>query len=376
MSGTTRHLFAEGNTARGLYSLYESAFRGLRHVIVLQGEPGTGKSSLIRRIADDMSGRGQRLELFHSPRDPETLDGLIATDLRIGVVDGAAFADAETALPETAVQTFDFGEAVDAERLADRREEIANLLERIDTEHQGAYECFQRALRVHDEWEQIYIGNMSFEKADRIVEELMAELFGASGQGTNEAGGIRHLFLGAATPQGAVDYVPNITESASKRIFIKGRPGSGKSTMLKKLAAEAEKRRFHVEMFHCGFDPNSIDMVIVPELGTAIFDSTAPHEHNPSREGDEILDMYERTMEPGTDERYSEQLARVKSEYSAAMKQATSCLAAAYSLRLRLRAVYGNATDYTVADRIGGQVLKEIERLAGKAYNESAGVSG
>ena len=43
-------------------------------------------------------------------------------------------------------------------------------------------------------------------------------------------------------------------------------------------------------------------MVIVRELGFAIFDSTAPHEYFPSREGDEIIDMYALIVTPGTDE--------------------------------------------------------------------------
>ena len=34
---------------------------------------------------------------------------------------------------------------------------------------------------------------------------------------------------------------------------------------------------FDVEIYHCGFDPHSLDMVIVREVGIAIFDSTSPH---------------------------------------------------------------------------------------------------
>ena len=44
---------------------------------------------------------------------------------------------------------------------------------------------------------------------------------------------MKHRFLGAATPKGAVDFVPNLTEGLPHRYFIKGPPGPGKSTMLK-----------------------------------------------------------------------------------------------------------------------------------------------
>lgn len=47
----------------------------------------------------------------------------------------------------------------------------------------------------------------------------------------------------------------------------------------KKIAAAAESRGFDVEMYHCGFDPESIDMVLVRELKFCVFDSTNPHEY-------------------------------------------------------------------------------------------------
>ncbi|MBL1704179.1 hypothetical protein ELE02_33765, partial [Klebsiella pneumoniae] len=147
-----------------------------------------------------------------------------------------------------------------------------------------------------------------FNKANELTDELIQKLF------TNEGGKqstVKHRFLGAATPKGAVDFVPNLTEGLPQRYFIKGRPGSGKSTMLKKLAKVAEEKGFDVEVYHCGFDPNSLDMVIVRELGFAIFDSTAPHEYFPSRGGDEIIDMYDLIVAPGTDEKYATEIRDV-----------------------------------------------------------------
>ena len=49
-------------------------------------------------------------------------------------------------------------------------------------------------------------------------------------------------------------------------------------------------------------------MVIVRELGFAIFDSTSPHEYYPDSTwpADEIVDMYERCITPGTDEQHHE----------------------------------------------------------------------
>ena len=94
------------------------------------------------------------------------------------------------------------------------------------------------ALAVHDEWEEVYIANMDFEKLNALTEKLKWTFFGDIF--LNKQSDVRHRFLGAATPVGAVDHVANLTEGIRKRYFLKGRPGSGKSTLLKKLASAAE----------------------------------------------------------------------------------------------------------------------------------------
>ncbi len=175
---------------------------------------------------------------------------------------------------------------------------------------------------------------------------------------------MKHRFLGAATPKGAVDFVPNLTEGLPHRYFIKGRPGSGKSTMLKKLAKVAEEKGFEVEVYHCGFDPNSLDMVIVRELGFAIFDSTAPHEYFPSREGDEIIDMYALIVTPGTDEKYAEEIRDVSIQYKAKMNEAMSFLAKAKSVRDKLERIYIAAMDFSKVDAYKEEIQKEFERIA------------
>jgi hypothetical protein len=243
------------------------------------------------------------------------------------------------------------------------KNKIQRFTYQINQLFQKAYSTFNEALEIHDDWEKIYINSMDFTKADQLTNKLITAFLGK--MKLNKKSDIRHRFLGAATPMGAVDFVPNLTEDISKRYFIKGRPGSGKSTMLKKLAAAAEERGVDAEIYHCGFDPNSLDMVIFRELGIAIFDSTAPHEYFPSRDGDEIIDMYELLIAPKTDELYAEIIERITAKYKEKMAEATSYLAKAKELHDKLEAIYISAMDFTVVEEIQNQIAEQIRELAG-----------
>jgi hypothetical protein len=203
---------------------------------------------------------------------------------------------------------------------------------------------------------------MDFAEANKLTEELAERLFEL--RTLAKPAKVRHMFFGAATPQGAVDYIQDLTADVAKRYFIKGRPGSGKSTMLKKLAAIAEDLGFDTEVYHCGFDPDSLDMLLFPERSIAIFDSTAPHEYFPDRYTDEIVDMYARAIVPGTDEKHADELAAIRARYSGKMKEATSCLAEAKALHDELVAIYKAATDYKKAEAITQDVLAKILKQA------------
>ncbi|MCQ6274524.1 PRK06851 family protein [Bacillus sp. V3B] len=362
MSGKIIQYFAGGNTARGFYSLFDSNLQKLDRIFILKGGPGTGKSTLMKEIGKGWCEKGYNIEYLHCSSDPDSIDGVIIPSLCVGVVDGTAPHVIEPKIPGAVEEYVNLGEAWNSEELASQKNRVSDLSQEISDAFQMAYNTFAEALRVHDKWEKIYIESMDFEKADELTNQLIGSFYGKVT--LNKQSKIYHRFLGAATPIGAVDFVPNLTSDLHKRYFIKGRPGSGKSTMLKKIAAEGEKHGFDLEVYHCGFDPHSLDMIIIRELSLAIFDSTAPHEYFPSRDGDEIIDMYGTVIDAGTDEIFADQIEEVRSAYKAKMDKAIGFLAKAKSLRDELEAIYVRSMDFTIVDKHKEKIQKEILRLS------------
>ncbi|MGL4344395.1 MAG: hypothetical protein ACRCTE_04290 [Cellulosilyticaceae bacterium] len=103
----------------------------------------------------------------------------------------------------------------------------------------------------------------------------------------SQSGRIKHVFPASNTPSGFHSYFSYMLpqEQAKKIYCIKGGPGTGKSSFMKKIGNYASEHGLDAEFHHCSSDPNSLDGVVIPSLGIAILDGTAPHIVDPITPG-------------------------------------------------------------------------------------------
>lgn len=91
-------------------------------------------------------------------------------------------------------------------------------------------------------------------------------------------GNATHFFLGANSGLGFQNLFGRFCEEYYYDLLVlKGGPGVGKSTMMKKIGAAMEERGEQVEYLHCSGDPDSLDGICVPRIKTAVVDGTSPH---------------------------------------------------------------------------------------------------
>lgn len=102
------------------------------------------------------------------------------------------------------------------------------------------------------------------------------------------------LFAGANSGRGFVSFYGELFERDEiERIYIlKGGPGTGKSSFMKRAAAFSEDRGYGVERYYCSSDPSSLDAVLI-DGRIVILDGTAPHvmEANVAGARDEIINL-------------------------------------------------------------------------------------
>lgn len=108
---------------------------------------------------------------------------------------------------------------------------------------------------------------------------------------------IAKYFAAANTYRGFKSYFDRVFSSPDyDRIYVlKGGPGTGKSSFMKKASALFYDRGYLIEEIYCSSDPDSLDGVIA-KFGNkkiAILDGTAPHERDAVIPGaiDEIINL-------------------------------------------------------------------------------------
>jgi len=176
--------------------------------------------------------------------------------------------------------------------------------------------------------------------------------FGGIGMPNGKA---RHMFPGGNTSKGFYSYYDNVLpQENAKRIFIlKGGPGVGKSTFMRKVAEAMCEKGFSIEYMHCSSDPNSLDGVVFPDIQVAMLDGTAPHMVDPQNPGavDEIINLGQFWREEGITEN-KDKILSINQEIGRYFARAYRYIQAAYSIYRDNEVIYGLAMDHGKANII------------------------
>lgn len=358
MAAKICNYYAGSNSARGFVSYFEDNIHGIDNLYILKDGSEKDKSLLMKKMGINWFIKGYDIEYIHCPFDENEVEAVIIPALSTAVVDGDSKHIAETRSLGLQGEVVSLTSEGSGRVLSINEDLILQMKSKIQEYYKSAYEQLQTALSIHDEWEKIYIDNIDFDKLNGIADASINKLFG--NLSLRKEGIIKNRFFGGSTYKGAVNFVMDLTKDIGKRYFIKGRPGSGKSTYLGKIASAAQERGFDVEVYHCSFDPQSLDMVIVRELDFTVFDSTAPHEFQPTRNSDEVIDIYDLAIAPGTDEKYRDELASIKDKYKKAIDSGISFLAKAKELQDLIQAAIAEKTNPEAIDKIYSDLIDKL----------------
>lgn len=176
-------------------------------------------------------------------------------------------------------------------------------------------------------------------------------------------GRVRHLFPGGNTSLGFFSYYDNIiTQEEANRIFIiKGGPGVGKSTFMKRIGEKMQDMEYDVEYLHCSSDNNSLDGVKIPNLKIAFMDGTAPHVVDPKSPGavDEILNFGEFWDAEGI-RAHKEKIIQVNKEIRYIFSRAYKYLKAAYTIYEGSASIHSEALNKGEINKLAAELINDL----------------
>jgi len=98
---------------------------------------------------------------------------------------------------------------------------------------------------------------------------------------------VKAQFPGAMGPEGFISCFDHLLDDQFLRrmIILKGGPGVGKSTFMRRMHAALTANGEYSTLYFCSGDPDSLDAVAIKDQGILILDGTAPHIVDPKIPG-------------------------------------------------------------------------------------------
>ncbi len=296
-----RHLFAGVNSPKGFFSRFDriAPDKECKKKVYIKGGPGTGKSTLMKTLADKAAEEGYDVELFHCSSDSDSIDGVFIPDLKSAVVDATPPHNCDPQFPGINGEIFNAAEFINSDKLHKNSSEIFELTTLKRNAFGKTYNYLSAAAYVLADINEIYRRSMlergieleSFRAISKYIPDILMP----------KQTKIRRLFASAICPDGFVNYLDTIFKGLCT-VTVKGHYGA--HILLKKIAETAAERGFLVEAFFCPMFPAyKTEHVIIKDLKVAF--TTYNHYHH--FQGSEVIDLdeYMKEIPEKTDEAWT-----------------------------------------------------------------------
>lgn len=258
--------FMGANSPDGFYSFYSELNepKKERRSFLIKGGAGTGKSSVMRKIAETFSEKESLTELIHCSSDPDSLDGVILHSAGCSVIDATLPHSVEPRFPGGFQTVINLCEYFDEEKLESRLTEIVRLQEENADCHKkcrGLLKCADILLKDNARQVEEFT---DFEKINSQALKICRRELKKTCRG-----GIEHKrLLSAVTNQGVVCYWETAQRLCPRIYLLRDEYGVSSSAMLGVIRLYALSGGYEVFCCYCPLTPGGkLEHIFIPSLG-------------------------------------------------------------------------------------------------------------
>lgn len=357
LSGTSPCFFLGANTPKGFYSLFDELYSPQDGWVlyIIKGGPGTGKSSLMKKVAATAEKKGLYCERIYCSSDPNSLDAVIIPRLKVSIADGTSPHVLEPKFPGVSEVTVDLGEYRNDKLLRENREEIISATQANSFEHKKCIDFLEAVAGVDRDINKIAILSLNGTKLENFTLRLSEKIFPASSQ---REGKMYRRFISALTPNGMTLFYDSISSLASKVWVLEDDLASASQYILKFLTSAALNNGHDCFACLCPMNPKSkIEHLIIPDLDIAFFTSNRFHPYeNDGYKSVNCRRFYD-------DDKLKDHRSRLLFDRKAKdelLKEAVSHLEKAKSVHDDLEKFYISAMDFNALNKASDKLCENI----------------
>lgn len=269
MKNNPINYFLGCSSPEGFVSFFSElySFDGKWHPYIIKGGPGTGKSSLMKRIAFELEKRDYTAERIHCSSDPDSLDGVICRELHFSIADGTSPHVIEPKYPGAVETIINLGDFWNGSLLFEKSKEIMDVTRQNQLCHSRCARFLSAAGKVRWDTQKICEDAVLEYKIHAYADRFSKRRFSKKGK---IPGSERKIFISAVTPQGIKFYNETVSAYAGEIIEVDDKTNLVSGLLFEEIKNLAVKNGYAVISCFCPLAPHGFpEHIIIPELSLA-----------------------------------------------------------------------------------------------------------
>lgn len=349
--------FLGSNSPKGFNSKFDQLFNyedGSR-CILIKGGPGTGKSTVLKKIAAALDAKGLSTELIYCTADADSLDAVTTEDMKFSAVDATLPHAAEAKYPGAYEEVFDLSRFWDKAVLKKNEKAIKELFNQNRELHTLARKYISAAAELLEDAAKLSLATISPEKVAASATRICKREFGKRNR---RQGREKLRFLSAVTNRGVV-MLENTARLLCKKIYVlEDDYGAASRIFMNTVRKYALENGLDIITCRCGIFPNEKnEHIFIPSL--AIGFMTSNQRHRVKTEPYRIIHA-KRFL---TDENTKRIKLRLRFDIKTAtvlINQAVEHMQDAKVVHDRLEAIYVSAMNFDLAEEASKNLISTI----------------
>ncbi len=269
--------FLGANTPFGFVSFFDELYNPYEkgEMFIIKGGPGTGKSSIMKKIGKKAEEKGFNVEYVYCSSDPKSLDGIIIPEKEVAFADGTSPHILEPKFPGISETIINTGAFWNREELLKNETEIRHLTLENSLMHRKSSAYLSAAGKLNEENRRIQSRNTDIDKIYSFALRFVSRELKKT---KKEPGKKMRRFFSAITPEGKIFLNDSVENLASRVIVVEDEYGAVSNLLIDSIGEMAVKNGYDVIFCYCPMSPKGeCEHIIIPEVGLALLSGRKNH---------------------------------------------------------------------------------------------------